>query len=264
MSIGSSKVRKFRRVVWSYWKKNGRHTLPWRKTSDPYKVLVSEIMLQQTQVLRVEEKYKEFLKKFPTVRALAKASLADVLKVWSGLGYNRRGKFLRDAAISIVKEYKGKVPSEYASLRTLPGVGDYTARAVRVFAFNENDILIETNIRAALIHHFGGDTPILTDRVVSVYAEKAAKGQDPRKWHWALMDYGAHLKRSGVRNNARSKHYVKQSKFEGSLRQLRGEILRNLQAGKSFSTRGKAYRTALASLTKDGLVISKRGKWQIA
>jgi len=263
MSTRNSDIRAFRKEVWNYWKRNGRHELPWRKTTDPYKILVSEVMLQQTQVSRVQEKYKEFLKRFPTVRSLSKADFVDVLKVWSGLGYNRRGKFLRDAAIVVVDAHKGKIPSDYESLRKLPGIGDYTARAVRIFAFNEPDILIETNTRTALIYHFGGATPIIHDREIWMYAKKAAKGQDPREWHWALMDYGAYLKRCGVRNNARSKHYVKQSKFEGSLRQKRGEILRNLQSGKAFK-RNSEYQTALASLAKDGLVVAKKGKWRIA
>lgn len=253
----------FRRVVLEHWKEKGRHGLPWRKTTDPYKILVSEIMLQQTQVSRVEEKYKEFLKKFPNVRVLAKASLAQVLKIWSGLGYNRRGKFLHDAARAVVEKYKGTMPRSYEELIKLPGVGDYTARAVRVFAFNEPDVLMETNIRTALIHHFGGSVRMLSDRALCVHAEKAAEGQDSRKWHSALMDYGAYLKKSGVRNNARSAHYVKQSKFEGSLRQVRGEILRNIQSGKHLKQTNE-YQMALASLAKDGLVVSRKGKWQIA
>src|SRR3989338_7324816 len=145
-----ARMKDFRSTVWKYWKEHGRHDLPWRLTHDPYRILVSEVMLQQTQVPRVIEKYKEFLKKFPTVRALAKASLSDVLKVWSGLGYNRRGKYLHDAAKEIVAV--GNIREALAS--SLPGVGPYTRAAVRVFAFNEPDILIETNIRAAYIHHF--------------------------------------------------------------------------------------------------------------
>src|SRR3989338_9636687 len=153
-AASAREIRKFRRKVWEYWKKNGRHDLPWRKTKDPYRILVSEVMLQQTQVPRVTEKYKEFLKKFPTVRALAKAPLSDVLKGWSGLGYNRRAKYLHDAAKQMSLFYNGRVPIGDDDLCKLPGVGDYTARAVRVFAYNEPDILIETNIRAAYIHYF--------------------------------------------------------------------------------------------------------------
>ena len=232
-------------------------------------------MLQQTQVPRVVEKYKEFVTVFPTVRALAKASLGDVFKVWSGMGYNTRAKYLRDAARIIVEKHKGRVPHEYAELRTLPGVGDYTARAIRVFAFNERDILIETNIRAAFIHHFSMSQSLIGraksgvwDSEIIPVAQKTSKGQDPRKWHWALMDYGAHLKRSGVRNNDRSAHYTKQSKFEGSLRQVRGAIVRAITKGESTndirSRSSELFDKALASLACDGLIMKQKGKWQIA
>ena len=230
-------------------------------------------MLQQTQVPRVIEKYKEFLKKFPNVHALAKASLADVLKVWSGLGYNRRGKYLHDTAKEIVAV--GNIREALAS--SLPGVGPYTRAAVRVFAFNEPDILIETNIRAAYIHHFYPFRTrrvlngLVSDKKILPLAQKAAEGQDPREWHWALMDYGAYLKRSGVRNNSRSAHYTKQSKFEGSLRQVRGEILRELHKGPVNPMRSdligfgkEKVKKALVGLKRDGLIVKEKGKWRIA
>ena len=273
-AASAREIRKFRRKVWEYWKKNGRHDLPWRKTKDPYRILVSEMMLQQTQVPRVTEKYKEFLKKFPTVRALAKAPLSDVLKVWSGLGYNRRAKYLHDAAKQIVEV--GNIKEALAG--PLPGVGPYTRAAVRVFAYNEPDILIETNIRAVYIHHF---YPFRTRRVLngsvsdkelSTLLSKVGAGEDQREWHWALMDYGAYLKRSGVRNNSRSAHYTKQSKFEGSLRQVRGTILRELHSGsKTVLTLYSLIRAnkriagkALEGLARDGLIVKEKGKWQIA
>ena len=271
-----SSIGSFRKSVWGHYKKHGRHDLPWRKTRDPYKVLVSEVMLQQTQVPRVKEKYAEFLKMFPTMWALEEASLADVLKVWSGLGYNRRAKYLRDAAIEIVREHGGKVPRGYDSLRALPGVGDYTAHAIRVFAFNKPDALIETNIRTVCMYHFFPRVPKIRDRAVLVRAQRAAEGQDPRRWHWALMDYGAYLKASGVRVNARSVHYTKQSRFEGSLRQLRGTILRELHAGSKSreslrsnlknSPRSdlEKFKRALAGLVHDRLIVSRKKKWQIA
>lgn len=219
-------------------------------------------MLQQTQVSRVTGKYKEFLKKFPTVQALAKAPLADVLKVWSGLGYNRRGKYLHDAAKQIVAV--GNIKKALAG--PLPGVGPYTRAAVRVFAYNEPDVLIETNIRAAYIHHFYSSilqNTAITDAEILPLVAKAAQRQDPREWHWALMDYGAYLKRSGVRNNSRSAHYTKQSKFEGSLRQVRGQILRDLMNGKK-GKKGKKWKKALAGLARDGLIVKEKGKWQVA
>ena len=261
----------FRSTVWRYWEEDGRHDLPWRKTKDPYRILVSEVMLQQTQVARVLPKYKEFLKQFPTVQALAKAPLAGVLRAWSGLGYNRRGKYLHDAAKAILEKHRGKVPRTYRELVELPGIGDYTAKAVRVFAFNEHDILIETNIRTAFTHHFFRASTSLHDREILWLSQKAAEGQDPREWHSALMDYGAYLKSTGVRNNHRSAHYVKQSKFKGSLRQARGTILRSLYNSEQNPMRSdligfpqKRVNEALAGLARDGLIVEQKGKWRIA
>jgi len=268
-------IREFRDEVWRHWRESGRHDLPWRKTKNPYRILVSEVMLQQTQVPRVIGKYKEFLKAFPTVQKLAAAKLPDVLKIWSGLGYNRRGKYLHDSAKIIVREYGGRIPKAAAALRSLPGIRDYTASAVRVFAFNEPDILIETNIRTAYIYQFFNvgsyDLPIL-DVDIHIVAAEAAEGSPPaggpREWHWALMDYGAHLKRSGVRNNSRSAHYTKQSKFEGSLRQVRGEILRALARGEKHNDLrcryGEKFELALVGLAHDGLIVKEKGKWRIA
>ncbi len=237
--------------------------------------MVSEVMLQQTQVPRVIEKYKEFLKVFPNVRALGRAPLADVLRVWSGLGYNRRGKYLHDAAKSIVKNYGGRVPKDSAALRALQGIGEYTASAIRVFAFNEPDVLIETNVRAAFIHHFFADTFKISDSLILTYADRAAGGQDPRKWQWALMDYGSHIKKLCNNPARKSAHYAKQSKFEGSLRQVRGAILRTLteggKTGKSIyilirankHIDGSKIKGALASLVRDGLIDKRKGKWTI-
>ena len=276
-SINSRQIAVFRRTVWKYYNENGRHDLPWRKTKDPYRILVSEVMLQQTQVARVLEKYKQFLKRFPTVRALAKASLADVLKIWSGLGYNRRAKYLHDTAKQLMLFSRGRVFIASDELQKLPGIGPYTRAAVRVFAFNEPDILIETNIRAAYIHHFYPFRTrrvlngLVSDKKILPLAQKAAEGQDPREWHWALMDYGAYLKRSGVRNNSRSAHYTKQSKFEGSLRQVRGEILRELHKGPVNPMRSdligfgkEKVKKALVGLKRDGLIVKEKGKWRIA
>jgi A/G-specific adenine glycosylase len=227
-------------------------------------------MLQQTRVERVVPYYERFLKKFPTVQKLAKAELSEVLKIWSGLGYNRRAKYLRDAAKTVVEEYDGKFPFIYEDLRKLPGVGDYTARAVRVFAYNEPDVLIETNIRTAFLHNFGlyrsfrgRERRVISDSVILQVASRAAKGQDAREWHWALMDYGANLKKSGVRLNSISKHYVKQSKFEGSLRQVRGEALRRIAKGQKIE-KGEQWENALKGLVRDGLVRKVKGKWKIS
>lgn len=260
------RLTSFRSVVWGYWRENGRHELPWRKTTDPYKILVSEMMLQQTQVSRVLPKYKSFLRKFPTARALAKAPLSAVLKEWSGLGYNRRAKYLHDAAkTSIHNNY----PIGYLLCK---GVGPYTRAAVKVFAFNEPDVLLETNIRTAFIHHFFPRKRAVTDKKLLPFAAAAARGQDPRTWYWALMDYGTHIKRLHQNPSRRSAHYGVQSKFEGSLRQVRGAILKLLIDGshgdkalaQKLSFDGKRIRDALHGLALDGLILSEKGSWRIA
>lgn len=260
----NEKVKTFRREVWSYYKKHGRDDLPWRKTTDPYKILVSEIMLQQTQVPRVIEKYKSFIKKFPNVRALAKAPLSEVLKEWNGLGYNRRAKHLHDAAKMIVEEHSGMFPREYPSLRAIPGIGQYTANAVRVFAYDEPEVLIETNVRTAIIHHFLSRKKNIEDFSIEKIAAAALVGEDPRQWQSALFDYGAHLKRTGVKTNAQTAQYVRQSKFEGSLRQVRGEILRQLHANRQPRGDTSRLQLALAGLERDGLIKKEKGKWRIA
>lgn len=230
----------FRRVVWDYHTRNGRHDLPWRKTTDPYRILVSEVMLQQTQVERVIPFYREWLKRFPTVRALAASPLGDVLKAWQGLGYNRRAKALWETAKVVVSDHKGTFPTTPEALEKLPGIGPYTARAVCAFAYNTDSIFIETNIRTVIIHHFfttktkSRNTTIygsVSDKEILNVLEKVYPKGRASEWYAALMDYGSHLKRSGVRLNTKSTGYTKQSTFSGSSRQARGAILRALSKG---------------------------------
>lgn len=255
--------RRFRELVLAHHREYGRHDLPWRKTRDPYKILVSEVMLQQTQVARVTPYYTAFLAKFPTVRALADAPLADVLRAWQGLGYNRRAKMLHEAARAVVREHGGRMPKDAAILRTLPGVGPYTAGAVAAFAGNEDSLIIETNIRTAVTHHFFADRETVGDREVLAILEKAYPLGQAREWYAALMDYGAHLKRSGVRINAKKQGYTKQKSFTGSAREARGAILRTLADGpKNRSAllallgpdRREQMAQALAALAAEGLV----------
>ncbi len=230
-------VRRFRKTVWDFYKKHGRHDLPWRKTTDPYKILVSEVMLQQTQVERVKGFYAAWLKKFPNVKALAQAPLADVLTAWQGLGYNRRAKMLHDAAKTVGKEYKGKMPTDPELLVQLPGVGPYTARAVAAFSTNADVVFIETNLRTVVLHEFFSDKTTVSDaEILEILAEAFPKGKS-REWYAALMDYGSHLKRNGVKVNAKSKTYTKQSTFAGSGRQARGAILKELTNGAATGTR---------------------------
>ncbi|MDO8624433.1 MAG: A/G-specific adenine glycosylase [bacterium] len=266
--------------------------MPWRKTRDPYKVLVSEVMLQQTQVERVKPFYKKFLRKFPNVKALAGVSLSEVLKSWQGLGYNRRAKLLHYAAkqwneipfssyrTDLVLREKELVPA----LERLSGVGPYTARAVATFAYNQDCIFIETNIRTAILHHFFQSrtrkgmiyhtfsytqNQKVSDAEIAKILERALPKGRAREWYSALMDYGAYLKQSGVKLNQKSKHYSKQSKFAGSNREARGAILRELAKGKPCQgvaltcllgpARRAQMRAALRALLSEHL-IQKRGR----
>ena len=225
----------FSETVWEYYRTNSRELL-WRTPEsdgifDPYKIMVSEIMLQQTQVSRVTTKYMEFLDRFPTVVTLAASSFSDVLLVWSGLGYNRRAKFLLAAAQAIMNEYDGMFPRSAKELETLPGIGKNTAAAIRVYAFNYPDVFIETNIRSVYIHHFFKDREKVTDKELLPIIEASIDRDNPREWYWALMDYGTYIKATHGNASRSSANYKKQSVFEGSRRQLRARILRSLLEG---------------------------------
>lgn len=220
----------FREDVWAYYHDNAR-SMPWRDDPSPYHVLVSELMLQQTQVGRVLPKYTEFIAKFPTIRALSKASLGDVLGAWSGLGYNRRAKFLHAAAQKVTEDFGGELPDTLDTLVSLPGIGKNTAGAIMAYAFNRPAVFIETNVRTVFIHHFFGDRSDVDDKEILPLVEQACDLEHPREWYWALMDYGTHLKQTLGNNISQSKHYTRQSKFEGSRRQIRGRILKLLIQG---------------------------------
>ncbi|MBN2539702.1 MAG: A/G-specific adenine glycosylase [Deltaproteobacteria bacterium] len=217
----------FRTTVYDYYERHGR-SFPWRETTDPYRILVSEVMLQQTQAPRVLLKYEEFVHLFPDVSTLATASLHDVLGAWQGLGYNRRALSLKQSAERIVILHGGIVPRDEDSLVSLPGVGPATARGVRAFAFNEPVVLIETNIRAVFIHHFFPREETVADSNLRPLIEKTLDRSNPRRWYNALMDYGTFLKKAHANPARRSAHHQIQSPFEGSIRQIRGAILRHI------------------------------------
>jgi len=226
--------------------------MPWRNTRDPYKILVSEIMLQQTQVPRVLPKYQEFLHEFPTPQALAKAPDQKLMKVWAGLGYWRRAKYLKETAKIITKEYGGKFPKDPKVLETFPGIGPYTARAVACFAFGNSQPFIDTNIRRVYLHFFFGGKNSVADKEILKIAQKAIdtlpKGVTTREWHYALFDYGAVVLKKDASVNKRSRHYAKQSKFAGSFRSFRTKAVRFILAAPKNKV---AHKELHAFLTKE-------------
>lgn len=199
---------------------------PWRRTYDPYEVLVSEVMLQQTQVQRVEKRYVEWLTRFPTIDALAAATLPEVLEEWQGLGYNRRAIALKRTADIVSDQLGGIVPVEHADLVALPGIGPATAAGVRAFAYGIPGVYLETNVRAVVIHELFPEAESVADRDIVPILEATVDADDPRRWYYALLDYGAHLKRTMPNPSRRSKHHAVQSRFEGSRRQKRAWLLR--------------------------------------
>lgn len=217
---------RFQDLVWDHYRKH-RRPMPWRDEPAPYHVVVSEIMLQQTQVSRVLQKYPQFISRFPDFKSLASTRPTDVLAVWQGMGYNRRALNLQRIAIIVIQQYGGELPKDMSELILFPGIGSATAGSIAVFAFNRPEVFIETNIRRVFIHHFfAHSTQPISDAELKPLVEAALDTANPREWYYALMDYGTHLAKEVPNPNRRSQHYVRQSKFEGSDRQIRGEIIR--------------------------------------
>ncbi len=204
--------------------------LPWRYVDDPYAVLVSEVMLQQTQVSRVEGYWRRFLEAFPTLDALAAASASDVLLLWQGLGYNRRALALKKTADWCAEHNAGKLPETDEQLQALPGVGPATAAGVMAFARNMPACYIETNVRTVFLHELFADADRVSDRELKPYVLDAGalafEQVGARVWYYALLDWGAHLKTVVANPSRRSAHYARQSAFEGSHRQKRSFVLR--------------------------------------
>jgi A/G-specific adenine glycosylase len=223
--LSAAAVRTFQRTILDHFRSNPR-PMPWRTTHDPYAILVSEIMLQQTQVERVKTKYAEFLAEFPNLAALAAAPLEDVLRIWQGLGYNRRALALKRCAEEIMEHRGGQFPPTSEELESLTGIGPYTARAVAAFAFGIAEPLIETNIRTIFIHFFFHGRDKVSDHEIMPLVAATLDRQDPRQWYYALMDFGVHLKQLHPNPGRRSRHHAVQSRFEGSNRQLRSRLLR--------------------------------------
>ena len=233
--------------------------MPWRQDTRPYYVLVSELMLQQTQVARVIPKFEAFIERFPNEQVLADASLAEVVILWQGLGYNRRAKFLHEAAKMIISN--GAFPETYEQLTSLPGVGKNTAGAILAYSYDSPVVFVETNIRTVYIHHFFNDRYDVEDKDIISILSQTIDSDRPREFYWALMDYGSWLKSQGVRNISASKHYKKQAPLKGSVREMRGAILRKLVNGSvkketllvenSADTR---FEAAYTSLLSEGLI----------
>ncbi len=261
----------FRALV--YEKASACHRdLPWRKTFDPYAIMVSEYMLQQTQVARAVPKYSAWMLRFPDFPSLAEAATQEVLSLWSGLGYNRRALALQASARIVANQYGSRLPEDEKNLRGLPGIGKYTARAILAFAFDKPSVFLETNIRTVLLKHFFPGELQVSESALEEKAALVADFDAPRKWYNALMDYGAELKRVEGNHSVRSSSYRKQGAFAGSFRSLRGAVLRRLVERKKLSPAelsaelgfGQAeIERCCAKLVKEGFAVYEGGVLEI-
>jgi A/G-specific adenine glycosylase len=259
MEITPEHILLFQEKIFTWYRKNKRD-LPWRKTRDPYKILISEVMSQQTQIIRVIPKYEAWLERFPSISSLATASVKEVLKYWSGLGYNRRALNLQKAAQVIVKEYGGVFPKEIEELVKLPGLGKYTASAVACFAFDAQIPIIDTNIRKVITHEFfQGELP--QEKVVEQVARQILPNDQAYEWNQALMDY------TSLALKDKKIPIAKQSHFLSSNRYYRGQTIKLLleiplisisSLWDFFDERNPIERgrleEVLLSMQKDGLI----------
>ena len=266
-NLKTEAVCAFQKTIYQYYRTNARK-LPWRETHDPYQILISEIMLQQTQVQRVMKKYGQFITVFPGFSSLAQAPLHKILRVWQGLGYNRRALQLKQIAEIVVSAYQGNLPRSLEALARLPGIGRTSASAILTFAFNEPTAFIETNVRAAFIHFFFDERTDIKDKEIYPLVVTTLERSNPRTWYYALMDYGAMVKRRYRNPSRKSAHYQRQSPFQGSNRQIRGMILRVLleepeisllELVQKLKTSREQLERAISGLQKEGL-IENRGR----
>lgn len=264
-------ARNFRKIIYSHYHEKPR-TMAWRLTTNPYHILVSEVMLQQTPVARVAIKYKEFIKTFPNFKSLAKAPLRDILEVWKGMGYNRRAVALKKLANAVVSDFKGTLPDSEDELRKFPGIGRYTASAILAFAFNKPTVLIETNIRRVFIHFFFQGSARVRDSEILPLVGRTLDRSNPREWYYALMDFGVTLRKGTENPNKRSAHYRKQSPFQGSNRQVRGMILALLLRKPDITestiinelkSNPEVIKENLSVLQNEGLVLRKRKRFSV-
>jgi A/G-specific adenine glycosylase len=272
-SLSAAAIASFRARVWAHWREHGRHDLQWRLTADPYAILVSEVMLQQTQVPRVVPKYTEWMEQFPTIDSLAAAPLEAVLRAWQGLGYNRRAVALKRAAEIVSDQHGGVLPRDVAALMALPGIGPATAAGVMAFAYGKPVVYLETNVRGVYIHEFFGDAEKVPDRDILPLLEATLDDSDPRRWFYALLDYGWWLKRTYPNPTRRSAHYARQGKFEGSRRQRRSRLLRSVMAEPGTTADSLARdldlsfgetASLLDSLATEGFLRCEDERWFVA
>ncbi len=282
--------QEFQDIIWQKGHELYRE-MPWRQDTRPYYVLVSELMLQQTQVDRVIPKFNDFIAAFPDEKSLAQASLADVLVLWQGLGYNRRAKYLHETAKQVVQ--LGGFPSDTMQLLQLPGIGPNTAGAIMAYAYNQPVVFVETNVRTVYFHHFFDDEMQVDDKQIKELIKQTmptGEGKEqperrihsapgamrktvglsygPQAFYWSLMDYGSWLKKQGVGRINKSKHYKKQSPLAGSIREVRGQIIRTLTTTDMTEpilskqlVADHRFQPALDGLIRDGLIMrSDAGK----
>ena len=270
MNHPTSEIQAFKKKVVCHFQKLGR-TLPWRSTPTQYRVVVSEIMLQQTQVTRVLPKFEEFIHTFPNWKSLAASDTSQLLRVWSGLGYNRRALALRKIAKIVAQN--GTLPRTMETLRELPGIGPNTAGSILAFAFNQPVVFIETNIRSVFIHHFFEDRTDIADSELLPLIEATLDQKHPREWYSALMDYGSWLKQQTPNPSRKSATHVTQTKFKGSLREARGAVVKHLLSRPNQTVAALAKAThidrarivaACEALKKEGTVIEIRKKFNLA
>jgi A/G-specific adenine glycosylase len=260
------KIQQFQKKVFSFYRKNKRD-LPWRKTTDPYEILLSEIMLQQTQVNRVVLYYEKWIARWPTINALAAASLHEVLEMWLGLGYNTRAMHLHKTARKIVTEFNGDVSEAMNHYTELPGIGKYTSQAVQIFSTNSDLITVDTNIRRIFISEFNLPSTI-SDKQLWKLAEACLPLGKSREWHNALMDYGA-LHRTAQKTGIKPK--TQQSRFEGSNRQIRAQILRCLlkeelsasELEKKIGVTQTRLHPILEKLITEKMIVKNNGTYQV-
>ncbi|ACV22315.1 A/G-specific adenine glycosylase [Slackia heliotrinireducens] len=257
--------------------------LPWRDTRDPYAIWISEVMLQQTQVPRVLTRWERFMTRFPTVDALSAAASADVLEEWQGMGYNRRALALKRAADICSADFAGALPKTHDELIGLPGIGPSTAAGILAFAYDEPSIYIETNVRAVFIHHFFPESDSVSDKEIRPLVEACCPDSDVRGWYYALLDYGAWLKKEFVNPTRAAKAYTRQSAFEGSRRQKRAWLVRQVMATDGVSSEtlliqlnsheleegrdsvdADVFASIMADLQREGFVRLDGDSWRIA